>query len=432
MPNRPALVALIVFAGLLGLPTARSLAQTSSAGPAVEIFTSQSTGGSAPGGSIVGGGTRGGSTGLLPLARPLNISFSLSAGYDDNVNTSAFDAQDSLYASLGVNLSYAFGTERTQATLSTNSSVAYYATGDQGNRFEYRPNLELTLSVRHGVSERLTLNGSAFVKYALEPDFELDVSLNRRSGNYFYTAESLAATYLLLERWTTITTFSFSTIQYEDEAIAIFQDRQEQGFGQQVRFLVLPLTTAIGEYRLGLVDYEAPNRDSTTHSLLIGVDQTIGPRVSGSLRVGAEFRTIEGGDTTAINPYADTTLSCVFGERTSVSFNARYSTEESDFVESPSRQTFRTGLSVTYGLTPRITSSLGAYYRHDSNEGTSSDFFSQPGFTEDSLDIALSFSYAINPRISANAGYNRTQVFSQTDERSYSRNRYFAGVSIAF
>jgi len=420
MPNRRALFAYVLFAGLVLLSPRSAPAQTTEAattGPAVQIFTARNSGTSLPIFSL--------------LERPLNFSVSLSAGYDDNVDTT-FSAQDSFYTSLGLNVSYSFGTERTQATLSTNASVAYYENGGEGDGFEYQPNLALSLGVGHGVSERLSLSGNVFVKYSMEPDLAIEASRNRRSGNYFYTAESISAVYLLLERWSTVTSASFSSIQYDDQSIGSFQDRFQYGFSQQVRYLVLPVLTATGEYRLGLVRYDSSGRDSTTYSLLAGADQTLGPRTSGSLRVGAEFRNSDQGNTTAVNPYVDTTLNLTLGDRTSVSFSARYATEESDIIESPSRQTFRTGLSVAYGLTPRIGSSLSAYYRHDMNDESSSIFLTEEASTEDALDISLNLSYSINPRISANAGYNRSEVFSDSNFRSYSRNRYSGGVSVSF
>lgn len=408
---------LILLLAILGFQPHFSVAQTAQrpAGPAVQVFTSNNSGASGQ---------------LRPFDRPINVTASINTGYDTNVSTDP-NAQGSFFTDANVSLSYVFGTPRFQGTLSTSAGFSYY-NGAERSGFNYTPNLGLALGMAYGVSERLSLTANVYAKYGIEPDFSVGTGLNRRSGNFFYSSTSLSASYLWLERFSTVTSYSLSFFKYEDDFVASYQDRFEHGIGQQLRFLLLPATTLVGEYRLGLVTYDSAGRDSSSNYLLIGIDDTLGPHIQLSVKGGAEFRHSDIDDSNTATPYLDGSLSYVIGAKTSLNFTVRYSTIESDVLEASSRTSLRAGLQATYGLTARIDSSLSVYYLHDENQGTQTLFIHQPSFNEDSLDLGLNFRYAVNPRLSANAGYQHTEILSDFSQRSYSRSRYFGGISYSF
>ena len=394
-------------------------------GPAVQIFTS----------TLPGGGTR-----VMPLERlPLHVVASVNAGYDTNVDTNSSGGQGSFFSDATVGLTYSFGTERTRASLSTSASVTYYDSPGR-NGFSFNPDLNLNLGLSHAVSERLNLNASAVVRYGSEPDFSTDLGQNRRVGNYFETEDSISASYEWLERFSTVTRFSFARIQYGEEMLSMLQDnfsqrqsRFEYGFGQQFRFLFLPFTTITADYDFSTVSYDLPNRDSTTHFLLAGIDQTLGPHLQATLHAGAQFRHSELNQSDTINPSFDGSLNWIVGEKTSVNFTMRYLTEEPDLIGATSQTTFRTGLGATYALTERISSNLGLFYVHDTpNSRTDLPVMLQPSSSEDSVDIGLSLQYAVTPRLSLTAGFHFTDVLSDVQQRSYLRSSYSGGLSYSF
>jgi hypothetical protein len=396
-------------------------------GPSVQIFTS----------TLPGGGTR-----LLPIERlPFATTFSLSAGYDTNVDTNPGNNQGgSFYSTAGVHLAYSFGTERTRASLSTGASATYYDNPGR-NSFDFNPDLSLNLGLSHAVSERMSLNGSVYVRYGSEPDFSTDLGQNRKVGNYFETADSISALYQWLERFSTVTKYSFAKIQYGDKSqsalldlFAQNQDRVEQSIDQQFRFLFLPFTTLTADYFFSSVMYDFPNRDSTSHFLTAGIEQTLGPHLQGSFHAGAQFRHSNLTQSDTINPTFDGALFYTVSEKTSVNFTARYLTEEPDVLRAASQTTFRTGLNVTYALTARISSSLSLYYiQSDDNNRTDFPIFLQlPSASEDTIDVALDLTYAVNPRLSITAGYHFTDVSSDDPLRTYSRSSFSGGLSYSF
>jgi len=373
----------------------------------------------------------------MPLEHlPLDVQVSVIAGYDTNVDTTSH-GQGSAFSTATVNLNYSFGTERTRVSLSTNANISYYETG-----FDYTiPFLALNLGVSHGVSERMSLNGSVSAHYGSEPDFSQDGGQNRKVGNYFTMSDSLSVSYNVLERLSSVTTYAFAMTQYENDQMAsllqnrlsLVENHVEHTFSEQVSFAFLPFTSLTANYSLQLVNYDVPRRDSTTHSVLVGVSQTFGPHLSGVFHAGPEFRHSEQGQSDSINPHFDGSLNYVVSEKTSVSWTIQYSTEEPEVIGSTSQTTFRTGLGMTYALTPRISSSLNVTYLSDENNPSDlTILLGRSSFTEESVDFGLSLQYAINPRLSFTAGLHFTEVLSGVSARSYSRSSYNAGLSYSF
>jgi hypothetical protein len=200
------------------------------------------------------------------------------------------------------------------------------------------------------------------------------------------------------------------------------------------------MTTVVGEYRFGVVDYtDFEARSSTSHFLLAGFDHSFNPRFNMSARAGVEFRSFEGvdddgldldeGDGDRTHPYAEATVNYAVGQRTSVSLFNRYSLEQPDFADAFSRSTYRTSLSIRHNITPRIVAGLNFAYQHDDYDGT----VAFGSFTEDAFDIALSIRYAINRNLAVDAGYQHTEVISEESLfRDFARNRYYGGVTFSF
>jgi hypothetical protein len=220
-------------------------------------------------------------------------------------------------------------------------------------------------------------------------------------------------------------------INYADAAISAYEDRFEHTFGNEFRFLTLPATTLVAEYRYQIIDFDDSPRDSTTNFVLAGLDHSFDRRFNVSLRGGVEFRDIDNfGERT--EPYGEATLRYAADHRTSLSWTSRYGLEEPDVPGSPSRTTFRTGFTLGYAITHRIASSLALFYEHDDNLGVTAPIFVVPPFTEDSIEIGLGVRYEINRVFAALAGYSHTQVFSDILPREYSRNRYYLGLNATF
>jgi len=384
---------------------------------------------------------------------PFKVSVSVRGGYDDNVDSSSFDTRESFFTSGSVGVTYDFGSPRTRITLNSGAGVTYYfdddndfdSDFDDGNSSDdYDFNVFLSLGVTHKATPRLTFAASIFATYQSEPNFDTfnaGIGLTRQSRDFFYTVDKFSVSYLWTPRFSTATSYTFGHINYDDELISDFEDRFEHTFGNEFRFLVMPTTTLVAEYRFGFIDYiNADNRNSTSHFLLGGIDHSFNPRFNASVRAGVEFREFDGGDDddddfdpntdgSRTQPYFEGTVNYAIAQTTAVTLTGRYSLEQPDVPEAFSRTTFRTSLQLRHAFTARISSTLGVAYQHDDNQGS----FAVDGFNEDSFDLLLGVRYTIARNWALDAGYQHIEVVS--DEalfRDFSRNRYFAGATFSF
>jgi hypothetical protein len=360
---------------------------------------------------------------------PFRVSVSVREGYDDNVYTTNENRVDSFFTNGNVVIGYKFGDAQTRLDVEASGGATYYYDRPFGQQYDI--NSGLTLTINHQATPRLGLAAAAFLAYQSEPDFSTGFGVNRRSGNYFYTSDKFSTSYQWTPRFSTATSYTLGVIQYEDSSIGAYEDRFEHTFGNEFRFLILPTTTLVAEYRYELIDYDTAPRDSMTHFALAGFDHSFSPHFNVSLRGGAQFREFDNFDERS-SPYGEGTVTYSLGPRTSISWMNRYGLDEPDVPLAPSRTTFRTGLTAGFALTTRITSSLTLFYQHDENEGILTLAAFVPSFDEDSIDIGVGLRYEINRNFAAIAGYNHTEVLSDIALREYSRNRCYLGLNATF
>ena len=360
---------------------------------------------------------------------PFRVSVAVREGYDDNVYTTSQNPVGSFFTNGNVVIGYKFGNNRTRLDVEASGGATYYYNRPFGQ--EYDINSGLTITVSHQATPRLGLAAAAYLTYQSEPDFNTGFGINRRSGNYFYTNDKFSTSYQWTPRFSTVSSYTLGVINYEDSAIGSYEDRLEHTFGNEFRYLALPTTTLVGEYRYEIINYDTAARDSMTHFVLGGLDHSFNPHFNISLRGGAQFRQFDNfGERTS--PYGEATLNYSLGSRTTISWRNRYGLDEPDVPGSPSRTTFRTGLTAGYAITTRITSSLTLFYQHDENDGILTPATFVAPFNEDSIDFGLGLRYEINRNFAAIAGYNHTEVLSQIALREYARNRYYLGLNAAF
>jgi hypothetical protein len=364
---------------------------------------------------------------------PFHVSISVRGGYDDNVATQNSTQQGSAFASANIGINYNFGNTRTQVTLASAFGFTKYIDAPQDVNNDFNPNLTLTLT--HKATPRLTLAFTGYATYQQQPDFTNNLAgLNRQGGSYFYTTDKFSLAYQWAPRFSTITTYTLTVLNYDNSGIGTFEDRTEHTFGNEFHFLLWPTTSLIAEYRYGIVAYDAAGpeqRDSTAQYFLGGVDHTFGPRFTVTARAGMEVRDYTNfGSRT--DPYFEGTLLYALGPHLSLSWTNRYAIEEPDVPGSPSRTTFRTGLTARYNLTARIIAGLNAFWEHDNNDGAVTFLFVSPAFVEDVYSFGGSLRYAIDRNWGLELGYDFADVESEISLRQYSRNRFYGGLNLQF
>ncbi|MDQ6860747.1 MAG: outer membrane beta-barrel protein [Verrucomicrobiota bacterium] len=379
-------------------------------------------------------------------ANPFHVSVSVRGGYDDNVDLSPFDERGSAFTNVALTLSYDAGSPRTRIHLDGGVSATYY--WDQGNNNfggqsdDYSVNAWFGFSIVHKATPRLTLSASVSAAYLSRPGFDTFnntlFAVDRRSQDFFQTTDKFTVNYAWTPRFATATSYTFSYINYDDPVISLFEDRYEHTIGNEFRFLILPTTTFVAEYRFGIVDYvENNNRNSYSHFFLAGVDHSFSPRFNVSFRGGVEVREFQDNprlvfgnvDNSEVAPYAEATVNYALGQNTSITWFNRYALEQPNVPDALSRQTYRTSLGVRHAFTSRISAGLNFSYQHDWYDQTAA----LSAFQEDSFDIGLNARYAINRNWAIDVGYQHTELVSEMSLfREFTRNQIYAGATFTW
>src|SRR5881397_1254298 len=168
--------------------------------------------------------------GWLP-AIPIQISAGLDAGYDDNVALST-SGQGSVFARENVVLTYARPGERTQFfVVGVGRFSQYFDVSGEGETAG-----NVTMSLTHNFSSRLSFYASLYGTYQNEPSFTSNVGPQNVRTPYFDTVDIFALTYHWLLRFSTVTSYAFERVQYFSSSTANSQNRVQNTFSEQFQF----------------------------------------------------------------------------------------------------------------------------------------------------------------------------------------------------
>jgi hypothetical protein len=359
--------------------------------------------------------------GWLP-AVPIQITAGVNTGYDDNV-TLGSDPKSSWFASENVVLTYARPGDRTAFSLI--GVGAFTQNFDVTGQDEKSGNVTMALS--HNFSTRLSCYVSIYATYQNEPNFQSNVGPENVRANFFDTRDIFSLTYRWSSRLSSVTSYTFDRVKYDQSSIGNTQDRIDSTFSEQLVFNLTSRTSLVGDYRYETITYDTAPNDSTTHFLVAGIDHNLTEHFSVHLRAGESFRSLENAGDSAL-PNFESSVDYV-GSNHTLHWLTSYGFESPTAEGATITKTWRTGLTLTYNLTSRLNSVAGIFYHHDENQngtGTSSTG------TQDSFDLNFGLRYSINKHFALNLDYNHTTQGSMGSTSGYSRNRYFAGVTYTY
>jgi len=366
--------------------------------------------------------------GWLP-AIPIQINAGLDAGYDDNVALSS-SGQGSVFMTENVFLTYAHPGERTQFFVLGVGRFSQYF--DVSGQDETAGNV--TMSLTHNFSSRLSFYAGVFGSYQNEPNFASNVGPENVRTPYFDTVDIFALTYHWLLRFSTVTSYTFERVQYFSSSNGnsqntfqntSAQNRVQNTFGEEFQFNLTSRTVLVGEYRFQAIDYDTAPLNSTTNLVLAGVNHNLTEHLVVHVRGGESFRSLENEGDMA-SPYFEGTLGYVRSNH-SLNWTAGYGFESPTATGATTTKTWRTGLNLTYDLTSRLSSTTGVYYHHDENQGSA-----ESTGTQDFFNLSVGLRYYINKRFALHVNYEHNSTSSLGSTPGYSRNRYYAGLTYTY
>jgi hypothetical protein len=434
--------------------------------------------------------------GLTPLetSKPWSLSASLRGFYDDNYLT----LPKSFPSATGTGYSHPLGSwgtevtpgaalnhsvENTLVTASYVYDLKYYEnfvrtpTTDQSHQFN--------AYVDHEFSERYNLKVNESFVVAQEPTVidptiistPLRVSGNnvRNTGSVNFT-DSLTKN-LDLHAGYANTVYAYSQTQRSvigygadqefgaaagpftpNASRSALLDRMEQLATLDLRWKALPETTGVFGYQFGHTDYTAPEyiifptppyngpftastgylsniRNSDSHFVFVGADQSFTPDLNGSIRAGAEYLDYYNYHTSRLSPYVDASLTDQYQQGCSAQLGVKHVHNSTDVVGAVGttpvldEESTAIYLSDSHKLTDRFTASVMGQAQLSDYVGGGPTF---DGKSERFFILQVNFAYHFNPWLMAEAGYNYSRLLSDLPFREYTRDVMYLGLRATY
>ena len=352
-------------------------------------------------------------------AIPIQILAGVDGGYDDNV-TLMSNAQGSPFTRENLVMTYNFPSARTQ----------FYVIGV--GRFTQFLELtgqddmsgNITLGFTHNFSQRFSFYASVFASYQKEPNFNSNIGPENVRAAHFDTTDIFALTYYWLPRLSSITSYTFSRVNYAQESIGNSQDRFDNIIAERLQFSPTSRTNVSAQYRAQITDYDTAPLDSTTHYLLLGVDHHLTEHLVIRADGGESIRCLQSQGNSS-SPYFAGSLDYLSSNHT-LSWVTEYGFEAPSAEDVSIRKTWRTGVLLTYELTSRLGSTASLFYNHDQNQGGTLSG------TQDALDFTIGFRYLISRGLIFHVDYSHSSETSLESMPAYSRNSYSVGLSYTY
>ncbi len=360
---------------------------------------------------------------------PVDFSLTIQTGYNDNIYSSSGKngaapkkGSATTQATAGVNL--LLNTPRAFLSFGANAGALYY--WDKPNS-QISPVGTLSSAFAYSITPRVQLNARVNAGYYSQPNLSLPNTPRVNSGDYFNLASLFDLSYRWTPTFTTNTSFGVNT--------QIFRDSESQDsnyvewfVGESFRYLFAPRFTGVAEVRFSQINYDGEIRNSKTESVMAGFDWLMTPRLTSTFRGGVSFRQFELSNADdATSPYFESALGYRYGRGSLLQWTTRFGFEEANQPFNRN-QTFRTGLSISQILTPRLNGSLGVSYAHETYKGLLTDSRD----TQQLISGNARLEFIATRSLTIFGNYNRSQNISDFSNSDYIRNEVSVGATYHF
>ncbi len=364
----------------------------------------------------------------MPESYAVKYQAYASVGYDDNVNSSTTNQQESLYTQFGVRASYSDQESATRISYNVNLGGRLYDEAAEGMDRHFFSESSLKASLSHSFSAASVYTTSVSMSYSTEPNFAYSISSSYDQGEYFRWAWNHAYSRAIDARWSwtvdaAYTGITYSRGDYQDD------DRQYLTAGLTLSYRYSSLTTysLSSSYRR---DFRAEGENSDNAYLNVGVTHSLSPVSSLYATVGAQCKMVA--DETNFYPNARFGYRRVITEGLSANVYFSYDNENVSggyFAQNMylSEQALRAGVTLDYAFTHKIAFHVDASVLNR-------DYSKHTGNAEDCSDttwvLAAGMRYKFTKNLTGTVDYK--YITADREWGDYDRNRVSAGVIYTF
>lgn len=217
---------------------------------------------------------------------------------------------------------------------------------------------------------------------------------------------------------------------YIDPVLGDLLNRFENLYGMEFDYSLLPELRLAGEYRHLDVDYRNDPADNDKHSdfLMAGFDYKVGPKLTASVRLGAEY-TRRDGLSDETTPYAQIAAKYDYARGSFVSLGYIYDLEEtSNPILFSDERTHRIFASIQHAITPDIFASASLEYDPATLIGRPG----QMNVGEDTTHAGLALTYQPGRNRRISAFYDYDFVDSGISSRGMNRSQIGVRATVIF
>lgn len=372
----------------------------------------------------------------LEESLPLKWSFNLAGGYDDNVNASNYDQQESAFISTDIGASLANYDSVTQYSFAAKLGGIFYLKDLDGGTNESLSNSTLSANLSHSFDQTLRYNGSVSFAWQPEPNYSNGIANSRRDGDYIYVYVSSSVSKAWTSRYSTTLGANFSMIDYQEDT-AKTDNRSYVGMELTNRYKWTERLAVSLSWNGSYCNREYGNNE-ISNFVMVGTEYALAENTSATLRVGPQFKHVENYGTKTY-PSAQFGLNHRMSDRLTLGMFVRYSNEAvNTYIPSNrsnygSNETWRFGVYSTLKLTHRVSLNCGANL-------ISSDY-SRPSSADNSDTTNLTFNATVGVKLLLTNALALQAQYSYTNGSysgynypmpSYNRNVLSFGVNYSF
>lgn len=371
---------------------------------------------------------------------PLTYEVGASIGYDDNFSPTLDGAgSESEYINAYVGARMVNITPQTTWKFNTKiSATKYFGSNDSEDIYA---NARLGFDWNHQINERTRLVSRSYINYGLEPEYTYAFTTARRPTEHLFFATDTSVGHRWTNRFATYTGVRISGVYYDGDQGTV-NDRFSWAAYNTFRFGWSPQTNLLAEISYGQTNSSGSAGDSTNIIGSVGVEHRFSPYSVAIVKVGTQYRDVDGGRDAYYNPYFESSVRTQLNEQLSVKAYAKYSVEDYETSQGAiaydTGQTLRVGLDAIYQISDRVSLNGGVnYIANDFTDGR--DTSVSPNTAAQDADQSLinpfiGFTWQMTEQVSLNGSYNFTTADASDNLpfRGYDRNRFQLGVNASF
>ena len=388
-----------------------------------------------------------------------SVSGTLREFYDDNYNTSANNRQGSWGTELTPTIAYNLPLQQTDLGIRYTYGLYYYQNRLDLHENPFDQTHQVDLWLDHAINERWKVRATDTFSVGQEPEL-----LQTPSTPYRVNGNNLAnhANFYLDTQWTkefgTSLHYGNDFYNYQNRgfnttnstySLAGKLNRTEQRVGLDGQWTFDPQTMVFAGYTYSWSDYYGNEvigqylglpimsdaRNNQEHEAHVGLQHQLTANLSLSGQLGVQYSTDNNPyqKSDYVSPTASFSASYTYAPGSYIQLGVSQSRNATDIASvgtdgsiTQDQNTTAVYADINHKLTEKLMVTGIARYSYSYFEGgaeSGADKF---------LNLGLNLSYAINRHLSADIGYNFDQLFSQLDQRGFTRNRGYMGLTASF